>query len=524
MMFDRDCGNGEEDMREILRTTLLLGIAWAMADAVHADSSGKVVEESWDSAHLEGARVGFLHTTVRRVEAEDGKRLYTTAELELTFKRNNALLRLRREYGTEETNDGKVVGVFMRQGQEGGRQLVLSGSLEDGRMHVRIDNGRIERRLRWSDDIVGLHGLEHRFAERKPKAGDRWTLKRYDPTYNAVVVFHAAFKEREEVALTPGAARVKLLRVEMAAEALEAPGIKVQPPEEVWWLDERFVPVRRQFDLEGLGTLVLTRTTRQTAQAAGSTSRSLDIGLKSLLPLNRSLVRPYATRAVVYRVGLRGDRDPASALVHDAHQEIRNVRGATFELHVHPPRQPEHRADAAAAAKEYRESCHFLDCADGRIQELARRAAGAEKEAWAKAKRIERWVKQNMRVDQTAEMAPASVAARQLRGDCRQFSLLTSAMCRAQGIPSRTAIGLLYVEKNRRPTMGFHMWTEVCIDGQWLGLDATLGLGGVSAAHVKISDHSWHDTPSLTPLLPVSRVLGKMTIAVVSDDSTEPQR
>jgi hypothetical protein len=59
------------------------------------------------------------------------------------------------------------------------------------------------------------------------------------------------------------------------------------------------------------------------------------------------------------------------------------------------------------------------------------------------------------------------------------------------------------------------MWTEVCVQGAWLGLDATLGRGGVSAAHVKIADHGWHDTRSLTPFLPVARVIGKVSVEVV---------
>jgi transglutaminase-like putative cysteine protease len=65
------------------------------------------------------------------------------------------------------------------------------------------------------------------------------------------------------------------------------------------------------------------------------------------------------------------------------------------------------------------------------------------------------------------------------------------------------------------------MWTEVWIDGQWLGLDGTLGLGTVSAAHLKIADHSWHDTSSLTPLLPVNRILGKISIAVLRTEARE---
>ncbi len=517
-------------MAKTLGRVLLVGVGMALLSIlpVGADSSGELVEESWETAQVEGVRVGFLHTTVHRIGSESGKRLRTTAELDLTFKRHNTLLHLRRVSGTEETTDGKVIGVFMRQGQEGGRQLVLSGSLEEGRMHVRIDDGRIDRRLRWSDDVVGLYRLEHLFQERKPKPDDRWTLKRYDPTYNAVVTLGVAVSQANgrrqpaggdnqpaDAGRSPAS---KLLRVDLTPEPLEAPGIKVQPPAEAWWLDDRFHLVRRQIELEGLGAVVLTRTTRETAMAPAAPRQLTDIGLKTLIPLNRTLSRPYSTRSAVYRVTVRGDNDPGSALARDDHQEMRNRRGDTFELHVHPVQKSEHRRRAGAAPAEFLESCYFIDCGDARVKDLARRAVGAETDVWAKATRIERWVKQNMRVDNAAQLGPASDVARQLRGDCRQYALLTTALCRAEGIPARTAIGLLYVEKGRRPMMGFHMWTEVWIDGQWLGLDATLGQGGVSAAHIKINDHSWHNTASLTPLLPASRILGKISISVLNSD------
>lgn len=502
-------------MKKTMAAALLAVVTLLPAVSADIGTSGELVEESWESAQVQGAKVGFLHTTVHRIE---GKRLRTVAELELALKRNNAQVRLRRVSGTEEAADGKVVGVFMRQGQEGGRQLVLTGSLEDGRMHVRIDNGRIDRRLRWSDDVIGLYRLEHLFQERKPKPDDRWTIKRYDPTYNAVVTVDVVVKEREETHRFARNDKSKLLRVELNPEPLEAPGIKVQPPPEVWWLDEQFVPVRRQFELDGLGTVELTRTTREAAKAAGSPRQLANIGLKTLIPLNRNLIRPYAIRSAVYRIRLRDDRDPGSALVQDDHQEIRNLHGDTFELCVHPQHKTPVRSVAGTAPAECLKSCYFIDCSDARVKELAQRAAGGEKDAWEKARRIERWVKQNMRVDNAAPLGSASDAARQLRGDCRHYALLTAALCRAEGIPARTAIGLLYVERNRRPMMGFHMWIEVWIDGEWLGLDATLGQGGVSAAHLKINDHSWHNTQSLTPLLPASRILGKITISVVSSD------
>jgi transglutaminase-like putative cysteine protease len=122
-----------------------------------------------------------------------------------------------------------------------------------------------------------------------------------------------------------------------------------------------------------------------------------------------------------------------------------------------------------------------------------------------------------MTVTSDEALAPADHVARTLQGDCTEYAMLTAAMCRAEGIPSRTAIGLVYADVKSGPVFAFHMWTEVLIKGQWIPLDATLGRGYVGATHLKITDASWHDERSLTPLLPVVRVLGRdrMSIEVV---------
>jgi hypothetical protein len=84
-------------------------------------------------------------------------------------------------------------------------------------------------------------------------------------------------------------------------------------------------------------------------------------------------------------------------------------------------------------------------------------------------------------------------------------------------------VGLIYVDmRERGPVLGYHMWTEVWVGGQWLALDATLGRGSVGVGHIKVADHSWHETRSMVPLLPVMRVmLGKMTVEVVQASGGE---
>ena len=120
----------------------------------------------------------------------------------------------------------------------------------------------------------------------------------------------------------------------------------------------------------------------------------------------------------------------------------------------------------------------------------------------------------------TDAMAPASEVAKTLSGDCTEYSMLMAAMCRAAGVPSRTPIGLVYVDarEGRPPMFAMHMWTEVWINGQWIGLDSTLGRGSIGPAHIKITDHSWYKVATMTPLLPLMRLnMASPTIEIVNE-------
>jgi hypothetical protein len=67
-------------------------------------------------------------------------------------------------------------------------------------------------------------------------------------------------------------------------------------------------------------------------------------------------------------------------------------------------------------------------------------------------------------------------------GDCTEHAVLMAAMCRAAGIPSRVAMGLVYMTG----IFGGHAWTEVWIEGRWYGLDATIAAGQLDPLHLTL--------------------------------------
>jgi hypothetical protein len=303
----------------------------------------------------------------------------------------------------------------------------------------------------------------------------------------------------------------KLLRVEMTPEKLE----KVQLPTLVQWVDGDLKPVRQDTEIPGLGKMTLVRTTRAIALTPGAESMLTDIGINQLIRLNRKVLNPYETTSSVFRISIKGDADAASALVQDARQTAQAAKGATFEMLVTARRGPKKGAPAAKAGDEFIQSSYFITSDDPKVKELARKAVGKESDPWRKALLIEKWVHANMHSTNDEALSPASRVAKTLEGDCTEYAMLMAAMCRAEGVPSKTAIGLIYADTKSGPVMSFHMWTEVWAENQWVPLDATLGRGYVGATHLKVTDHSWHDMRSQTPLLPLTRVLGKMQIEVV---------
>jgi hypothetical protein len=489
--------------------SLVIGVVLLGSPVIAADPPGKVVLETWDAAYLNGGKSGFVHTVVRAVEKDNQKMFHAMTELDLSVKRFNDTARIYMQSGTVESEDGKVTSVSMKQLIAKGQELVLTGNVEDGQLHVKVQGGPpMDKKVRWSPQVVGLNREQTLFKEKKAKPGDQFSYLHYEPLVNAVLSIKVEVKDFEEVSIL-GGAKQRLLR----AEATPDPIMGVQLPATNLWLDKDLNVIRSLTQMEGMGQLELVRTTKAVALRKGQGGG--DIAARQLIYLNRSI--PRNPDQVVYRITLSEDKDSATSFARDDRQQIKNAQGKTFELHIQAIRRPESTNKEAKIGDEFLKSNYFINCDDDKVRELAREAVGGEKDPWRKSQKIERWVRDNMKIQNYSEaMATADHVARSLEGDCTEYAMLAAAMCRAVEVPSRTAVGLVYAVIDRRPTLAYHMWTEVWVNGQWLALDATLGQGSVGADHLKITDHSWHGVQSVVPLLPVTRViLGKPQVEVL---------
>jgi hypothetical protein len=480
---------------------------------VHAGQpQGKLVLDVWDAAFLEGGKAGYVHTTVHELDKDGQKTLRTTVSLHLTLKKFKDTVELRGVTGTEETAAGKVIGTFMTQQLGQNKQLTITGIVKGNQIELLLDGkaGQLKP-APWEEGVVGMYRQQIMFQEKKVKPGDKFSYLSFEPTVNLVLRTDVTVKDYEKVELLSAKGKTKLLRVEVNPEKLE----QVKLPTLTMWLDAEGKPLRQQVEAAGLGKLTLYRTSREVAMAPGKGAPVADIGINQLVRLNKKLLNPNDFNAVTFRITVKGEDDASSAFVNDDRQKVKEAKGATFVIQVKGSRGPVKGQPSAKIGDEFSQSSFFITSADAKVKELARTAVGKENDAWKKALLLERWVFSNVRYTNKEALATADEVARTLEGDCTEFAMLLAAMCRAEGVPSRIAIGLVYADTTYGPAMGFHMWTEVWVQDQWVPLDATQGRGQVGPTHLKIADHSWHEIRSLTPLYPLLRVLGKVQIEIV---------
>jgi hypothetical protein len=485
-----------------------------------ADKPGKLPQAApsgfepfdyWFVVAIEGQRAGYVHWSAQLQPHKDKQFLIGTRYMRLTVSRFGQLVTQWNEESTVETPEGTVLVVSMRQGLGKDQALALSGTVEERTLKVRGEGAAAGATdTPWPAGVVGFAREVQLFRALQLQPGESHRYLSYVPTVNRVVAITLTFQGEETRALWPNTPPRRLLRFRSKPEPLG----KVRLPASTTWVDAHSrepLLVECEFPAWG-GRLTFLRTTQEAATAP--IHRPVEVFAFQSIRLDRPITRPHELSEVVFRVQVPDEDEPETLFAVDNRQQIKNHDPATktFELHVHARHGPVKGIHEPAPGQEYLESNFFLNWDNAAVKRLATQATAAlapDADAWSKARAVERWVHQNMKAFELSQaLATADQVAQNLTGDCTEYAMLAAAMCRALGIPSRTAMGLVYAPAtDGQPTLAYHMWFEVYAAGQWLPLDATRGQGGVGPTHIKITHDSWHQERSFAPLLPVLRML-----------------
>lgn len=448
----------------------MLGVRrWTGMLLLGAVACSAAAGERWYSVHLDGRRVGHLHT---ERQEQDG-RVLTRQSMQLRVERNGEPLLLQHEERHEETLAARPLG-FERSMDVGGEQVRVDGRREaDGRLAVELrQQGGSERRvLDWPDGALLAEG--QRMAQRAAleRGPGEYRLTAFDAGRLAATEVELRVRGPEEVAVHD--------RTETLTALVQGSPLGDGSRELETWVDGEGNVRRMRMLLLGL-ELLLMECDRACATAA---PQPADVLAALLVQAPRALRRRELAGALRYRLRVPPGVD-VSALSAVPGQQVEpgTVPGSLLLRVDRKGTRAAAPDDTALASTPWLQSDH------PEIRALARRAGRRMLSDSMRMRRLEELVRRHITTKSLRiGYASALDTARQREGDCTEHALLLAALARASGIPARVATGLAYapVFGEHREVFVPHAWVIAWVGGEWRGYDAALP--GFDSGHIALS-------------------------------------
>lgn len=478
-----------------------------VAFAAAAEKPADVIrEEIWQTIYLNGQRVGYARVLTDPRTANGKTTVHTVAETQMKIKRFGQTLSMSTTLATEETLDGDLIEYRFAMANPPASPSQTTGRVVADKLMLvsEVDGKQKTSESAWKAGVKSPVYQDRLLRSAPLKAGESKTFEAFFPDFGKAGSMTLTAGENESIQLSDGRSQ-SLQKMRMSNTLL--PGIITTA-----WVDAKGQSLKSSTNL--LGTEMVTYTVSRDEALKTLSVADLDLGVSTLVKVG-SIPRPYETKRGVYTVTIRDD-NPTKVLPTGETQSLKALTAEAAELTVIALPIPA-KSGFEAAGKEFLQSTRFLQADDEKVQAHAEAAAKGLTDGAAIARAMEKYVRDKLtKKNFSTALASAGEVARNLEGDCTEHAVLLAAMLRAKQIPSRAAVGLVYVESLQ--AFGGHMWTEAKLDGKWVPLDATLGRGGIGATHIKLADVLFEEDDAIAPLSSFSSlltVMGKLTIDVV---------
>ena len=493
----------------LLRTLLTISFAIGLLPSSFAqDSQAKASpkEETWQVIYLAGQRIGYSRSTVETIGSNESAIVKTTSDTFMTIKRFGQTLVMKQALTTEETATGELQRFRFEMANPPAMSSITSGKINGQELALTQEvNGKPKTTTQHWQEGVKSPVFQDRVLKDNPlKPGEIRTFEAFVPEFAKVGKTTMKAFDLTETKLLNGKPE-KLFKVGVSNSLL--PGFTMET-----FLDAHGEAVKVSSTM--LGSAMEIYVVSQAEALKAIEGAELDLAVGTLIKV-KPLLKGHGSKRIDYKVSIVG-QDPSDVIPAGDTQTLRKIDAESTELTVISipiPRQ----ASVGKAADEYLESSQYLQRDDELIQKHANRAAGDAIDPGEIAARMETYVREKLtKKNFSTAMASAAEVARNLEGDCTEHAVLLAAMLRAKGIPSRIVVGLVYAD--RLFAFGGHMWTEANLNDQWIPLDATLGNGGIGAAHIKLADSALSDDgpAALSGFAPLMNVIGKLKLEVIS--------
>ncbi len=468
--------------------------------------------DDWAEIYISGAKSGFAHSTMTR----DGGRIHTTTDMKLRVGRAGQTVELGIVQETTEMLSGLPLK-FSSTMDMSTAKMVTRGTVEKGRVTIVTSQFGMEQTQTFGfpEGALMTWGAFRESIKRGFKPGTEYTVSMYAPELRMDGALSAKTTIGDWEEFTH---RGKPLRGQKVTLVMQSP---IGSVEMLSWVDENGEPLKAKVPMPGIGDMDVVTTDQATALAAFLPP---EVFMTTVVKVDREIDRDRASR-IRYRITCRTPEGRVPDLPPTAMQEAYRRPDGSVELTV-TKRSPSPSADGAAKLLleegEYLCSNLMMNTDDAVLRELASQAAGEEKDAYALADRLRRFVTEYVTAKtMNIGFATANEVARTKEGDCSEHAVLLAALGRIRGLPSRVVAGLAYAPffGGQDHIFGYHMWTQFWIDGRWVDLDAALRESACSPARIALATSSLKDAGLADLSLPLLTTIGALNLQILEMDT-----
>jgi len=472
--------------------SLLILVAWAvqMGSLLHRSLQAASVtlagdlarygsSAQWKGIYYRGEKIGYAVT--QTVPAGDGYELQEDGQIQMTLLGASTAARIRT---LARVDKAFALRSFSFSLDPGTGAVEVTGTLGNGGRRLELTTKtktgtRTETRDLEQPPALSLN-LSRRLAAEGLKPGAHLTVPVFDPATMRNSTMTVDVEAREVVVAAGRPVPAFRLRMEFAGITSTS------------WVTDVGEVVREE---SGLG-LIVVKETRERALALavpGDLQKDM-LEAAAVAPAGPGRIDdPRLVDLLRLRVdGLAvggADLQSAGQTVTGDVIEIRDLTGAA-------PGPPDSEAGRYLAAEP------FIESDAPEILAEAQTAAADAVGPRARAERLVRHVNALIEKKPTVSLPSAREVLRTRVGDCNEHTVLYVAMARALGIPSRIAVGLVYLHG----AFYYHAWPEVYLEdppgrGLWLPVDPTLNEFPADATHVRLARGGLDKQAAILPMI-----------------------
>lgn len=119
-------------------------------------------------------------------------------------------------------------------------------------------------------------------------------------------------------------------------------------------------------------------------------------------------------------------------------------------------------------------------------------------------KKINSWVYENIEKIPVFSIPHSLDVLNSKKGDCNEHAVLFAALARSYGIPTKIALGIVYLNDR----FYYHAWNEVYL-GKWIPVDPTFGQLPSDATHIKLIEGGIENS------IEIIKLVGKLNIRIL---------